>query len=133
MAEKTDQQDMDWLVKQLLAQIDQDEKAVVDVTVHGASFRELPISRRAVHELVWNAPDPVEAARRWLAECAAKRSIVDEYLRVKALFDPFDEVIHTGGNLSAKDHTQWSRWALVLEGLGYAVRALAEAVAREVD
>lgn len=127
MAEKTDQQDMDWLVKQLLAQIDQDEKAVVDLTVHGASFRELPISRRAVHELVWNAPDPVEAARRWLAECAAKRSIVDEYQRVRSLFDPLDVKVQAGDSLPSKDRIEWGRHRLVLEGLGYAVRALAEA------
>lgn len=60
-----------------------------------------------------------------LADCAALQQVVDEYARLRHLFDPLDERVRAGDNLSALDRSVWERRRQQLLGLEYAVRALA--------
>lgn len=66
-----------------------------------------------------------EDERRVLAECDARRRIVQEYQRVSAALDPLTMRLRAGEPLSLEDQVLRDRLALELIGFGFAVAALA--------
>jgi hypothetical protein len=59
-----------------------------------------------------------------LGHCAALRAVVDEYARLRDLFDPVDELVRSGADLGVLDRAGWERNRLQLMGLEFALRTL---------
>ena len=100
------------LVDRLVAQILTDEPL----------YRAAP---EAMHTLVDGKMRVFWTRPKALAGCAALQQIVDEYARLREVYDPVDERLRAGEDLGVLDRAGWERNRLQLMGLEFALRTLA--------
>lgn len=103
------------LVDQLTRRVLDDERLYADLAVPEARH----VTLNGVERVYWSRP-------KALGDCAALRTIVDEYALIREKFDPVDRRLRAGENLGAVDRAEWEQRRLRLMGLEFALRALAD-------
>lgn len=102
------------LIDRLTSQILDDERLYADRIVPESAHTLIG----GVIHVYWSRP-------KALATCQRLRLVVEEYARVREVFDPLDELVRFGHNLSAVKRAEWERHRMHLLGLEFAVRTLA--------